>query len=109
MEVLAIIILAGAIWYWQDGMRSRELASMVSDANCKSQQVGFLDQSVVLHKVRLRRNPQGQMVIYREYDFEFTSDGSQRYKGRISLLGKKVQAFEMEPYRQDYPANELSH
>ncbi|MDH5180029.1 MAG: DUF3301 domain-containing protein [Gammaproteobacteria bacterium] len=109
MELLAIIFLAAGVWYWQDGMRSREIACLVSDANCKSRGVVFLDQSVVLHKVRLRRNEQGRMVIFREYGFEFASDGACRYKGRISLLGYKVREFEMEAYREAGGVEQLPH
>jgi hypothetical protein len=39
------------------------------------------------------------MKIYREYQFEFTSDGNVRYGGEIALLGKNIVYLVMEPYR----------
>lgn len=106
-ELIAILTLVGGVWYWFDSMRVREIACMVSDANCKSKNVHFLDQSVVLGKIRLRRNPQGHLVLLRRYNFEFTSDGAYRYKGNISMLGKQAVNFEMEPYREEYSDNNL--
>jgi len=37
--------------------------------------------------------------IYREYRFEFTSDGTCRYRGEIILMGRNVQHVTTEAYR----------
>ena len=102
IELLSIISLLSGIWYWLDGMRTKELATAAGARLCKAHDVYFLDETVVQTRVRLRRNPAGRIVIFREYRFEFTSDGAHRYRGKITFLGKHVTASEMEPYRQDY-------
>jgi len=37
--------------------------------------------------------------LCRLFFFEFSSDGAQRYQGRIVLLGKQVREIEMDAYR----------
>jgi len=74
---------------------------MAGARKCKAQDVFFLDETVVQNKVRVRRNSAGHLVLYREYRFEFSSDGAYRYRGKICLLGKQVVSIEMEAYRQD--------
>jgi len=101
-ELFGFIVMLSAVWYWLDGMRAKELANIGGARICKTQGVYFLDESVEQTRVRLRRNNAGHIVFYREYRFEFTSDGEYRYRGKICLLGKYVVSTEMEPYRQDY-------
>lgn len=100
-ELLALLALSAAVWYWFDGMRAREIALMTGARVCKAQGVYFLDESVALTRLRLRRNTAGQVVFYREYRFEFTSDGAHRYRGKLCLMGKQVVSTVMEPYRQN--------
>ena len=103
-ELLWILFLAAIIWFWLDSMRTNEIARSIGRQVCKQSEVLFLDDSVVMQKIRLRRNANGQVTIYREYQFEFTSDGSQRYKGKIALLGKQLSAVELDAHRipQEY-------
>lgn len=101
IELLGFIVLLSGVWYWLDGMRAKEIANAAGARSCKGHEVYFLDETVVLTRVRIRRNAAGRVALYREYRFEFTSDGAYRYHGKISLLGKRVVSTEMEPYRQD--------
>jgi hypothetical protein len=98
-ELLALVVFILAIWYWFEGMRAKELACRAGRQRCSDVGVIFLDDSVVLTKLRLRRDNQGRMNFYREYQFEFTSDGSRRYGGELTMLGKSIKTFDMEAYR----------
>lgn len=98
-ELIVILCFSTAIWYWLDGVRSKEIAISIGASACKNHDVYFLDQTVVLSKIRLRRNSAGHIVIYREYQFEFTSDGEHRYQGNISLLGKQAIKSDLGIYR----------
>jgi len=99
-ELLGFIVLISVVWYWLTSMNAKETASQTGARICQDHDVYFLDESVVLNKLRLRRNSAGHVVFYREYMFEFTSDGAHRYHGKVSMLGKQVIATEMEVYRQ---------
>ena len=103
-ELLWILSLAAVVWFWLDSMRTNELARNIGRHACEKSEVLFLDDTVVLQKIRMRRNTNGQMTLYREYQFEFTSDGSQRYKGKIALNGKRLIDVQLEAHRipQEY-------
>jgi hypothetical protein len=62
-------------------------------------QVSFLNDTVAWQKVRLKRNLQGRMALERSYFFEFASDGQQRYRGEVVMLGKRVQSIQLDPHR----------
>lgn len=98
-EFISVLILFGAIWYWLDGMRTKEIARQQGRHACNKAEVNFLDDTVAIKKVRLCRDGQGKLTIYREYQFEFASDGANRYRGEIIILGKKVKSIYLDPYR----------
>lgn len=99
MELLIIIFLIASLLYWLDGINSKEIATKQAKSACKKVLIEFLDDTVLIKKVRLRRNTQGQIAIYREYEFEFSSTGEFRYKGIVRLLGKHLLDVEMEPHQ----------
>jgi len=80
-------------------MQAVELARQKSRQRCRNLGLVLLDDSVALEKLRLARNNHGRIEIWREYQFEFTSDGDQRYNGEITLLGKSLINIVMEAYR----------
>jgi hypothetical protein len=89
------------LWYWWDTMQSKEVARTAGKQACHNAQVQFLDDTVALKKLRLRRGTNGRLQFQRLFVFEFTSDGSCRYQGRISLYGKYIHKVEMDAYRID--------
>ncbi len=93
------MILIASLFYWLDSIRAKEIATANAKQSCKKVLLEFLDDTVLIKKVRLRRNTHGQMSIYREYEFEFSSTGEFRYKGQVRLLGKYLIDIEMEPYQ----------
>ena len=99
MELGIIILLIASLFYWFDSIRAKENATQHAKNACKKVLIEFLDDTVLIKKVRLRRNTEGQMSIYREYEFEFSSTGEFRYKGQVRLLGKYLLDVEMEPYQ----------
>lgn len=98
-SILWLLLPALGIYYWWDSLRSREVASRVGRHACQQAAVQFLDETVRGRRLRLRRNSQGRLQLQRSYVFEFTSDGAQRYEGRIVLLGKRLQTVEMDIHR----------
>ena len=86
-------------WYWWNSVRCKEIARGAGAQACQRANVQFLDDSVVCTRIRLKRNSQGRVQLLRLYLFEFTSDGSQRYQGRISLLGQRILHIDMDAHR----------
>ena len=99
MEVVIIIVLVSFLYYWLDSIRAKEDATKHAKNACKKVLIEFLDDTVLIKKLRLRRNTKGQLSIYREYEFEFSSTGEFRYKGQVRLLGKLLIGVEMQPYQ----------
>lgn len=99
IEILTALIAVAAFFYWLDATDAKELARRGGRSACAREGVQFLDDTVVLAKVRLRRGGRGRLMIYREFHFEFTSDLSRRYRGEIILLGKQIESLVMDPYR----------
>lgn len=98
MELAIIILFIVSLYYWLDSIRAKENATQHAKDSCKKVLLEFLDDTVLIKKVRLRRNFQGHLSIYREYEFEFSSTGEFRYKGQVQLLGSHLLDVEMEPY-----------
>lgn len=94
---LALLLLG--VWYWWDTLRTKEAARLSGLHACQQAGVQFLDDTVQRKRLWLRRNQQGRLQLCRLYFFEFTSDGAQRYEGRIVVLGKQVQEVDMDAYR----------
>lgn len=100
-DLLVLVMMIAGIAYWLDAIRCKELAREAGKVACKRNELLFLDDTVVIVKVRLQRDIYGNMKLYREYKFEFTSDGENRYNGTISILGKLVQKVNMDAYHFD--------
>ncbi|MCC6207921.1 MAG: DUF3301 domain-containing protein [Gammaproteobacteria bacterium] len=103
-EWLILALFIGGGWYWYDAMRAKELAREAGRRRCGEVGVTFLDDTVSLTRWRLRRDEDGRVAIWREFQFEFSSDGSARYGGEITLQGGRIRRIEMEPYRAAEPA-----
>lgn len=98
-ELLLIAVLLFIIWYWWQTMQCKEIARQAGSQTCRKNDVQFLDDTVEFKKAWLRRNESGRLQWCRLFFFEFSSDGAQRYQGRIIMLGKRVQEVEMDAYR----------
>ena len=104
-EFIIILVLISAIFYWIDTIRTKEIACMHGKARCKDLGVTFLDETVEIKKVRLRRNTRGTIVFYREYRFEFSSDGVRRFDGSVVMLGKVLASLDMSAYPEQVTAD----
>jgi hypothetical protein len=98
-DILMLLGLFVGFLYWWSASRGRELARHAGRQACEVEHVQFLDDTVVLVRMHWRRDGQGRWAIYREYQFEFASDGGRRYGGEIVLLGRELQRVTLEPYR----------
>lgn len=100
METLLLVgVLVAITWHWWDTMQCKEIAKLAGQKACNDAQVQFLDDTVALKKIWLRRAESGRLQICRIFFFEFASDGTYRYQGRIVLTGKQVREVEMDAYR----------
>lgn len=81
MDVYLVIILLGVgVWFWLDGLRSREFASKRCKIFCTENGVQLLDQSIYVKKFFPARN-NGRLGLRRFYAFEFSINGEDRHHG----------------------------
>ncbi|MGD8785314.1 MAG: DUF3301 domain-containing protein [Thioalkalispiraceae bacterium] len=99
MEWILFPLLGLLLWLWWDGLAAKEVAHKESKRLCESAGVLFLDDSVALSRLRLCRQRNGRVGLYRRFGFEFSTDGEQRYTGYVDMLGEKILQTHMDPYR----------
>jgi hypothetical protein len=79
---LILLALAGlAINQWWRSRDAKAVALMYAAQRCQLLGLQLLDQSIV-----------------REYSFEFSSTGHERYRGRLTLNGHQLLGIELEPH-----------
>ncbi len=87
------------LWYWWNSISAYEVAYKQAKAACSRLELQFLDDTLDVIKLRLCRHPRGQMQLCRRYEFEFSSDGNNRYKGYVSLSGLHYENIDMDAYK----------
>ena len=98
-ELIILSIIGLLVLYWYDAMRAREMARHASLAACRDSNVDFLDDTVSLIKLRLKKDKYGRLTVYREYQFDFTSDGYTRYSGITRIYGKQLPDVDLGVFR----------
>lgn len=97
---LAIFLVLGTVAYlWWHGRGLKDSALRVVKRYCDEQQLQLLDEGLVLSKVRIARSEAGLFCLRRQYRFEFSSTGDERYYGTIDVLGKRIQSIKLDPHR----------
>lgn len=90
LEWVLFAVLGSLAWQWWDGLQKRELALQAAQRACAQAGVQFLDASVALRKLALRRDENLRARFYREYAFEYSASGEDRQPGRVYMLGARV-------------------
>ena len=97
LDIASFLGLAALLWYWLDAIRCKEIARAAGKHASQQAEAQFLDDTVELTKLRLRRDAQGRLVWYREYRFEFSRDGAYRIRGSLTMLGQRVVRLDLGP------------
>jgi hypothetical protein len=97
--ILALVLLG---WFWLDSLRARELATGISRAACQRRDLQFLDQTVALVRIGLRRTA-GGLRLRRVYRFDFSEEGVGRRSGYLILIG--IELVELSLGLPDRPAD----
>ncbi len=91
MPLLALIAFGLLALVWSETRAAAELASRYGREACASAGVQWLDQSVALTKIALRRAPDGRLRVLRHYRFDYSWQGDDRQHGGLALLGRELQ------------------
>ena len=97
LDLAVFLGFAALAWFWMDALRCKEIARAAGLRACQKAEAQFLDDTVEITRLRLRRDARGQLVLYREYRFEFTHTRDYRLRGEIEMLGRSVVRVALEP------------
>ncbi len=97
LMLLSLVVLV--CLYWLNAQRVKELVLGAVKSHCEKLGVQLLDESVVLKRIWFKRDPTGNMRLWRSFQFEFSSTGDERYRGRIEVLGRRIQDLSLDPHR----------
>ncbi len=100
--ITTLLLLVGAVWLWSDSLRARELTLNRCRDACNELCVQLLDETVALSRITLKRDARGRLLLHRWYRFEFSTDGTDRHPGAVSLTGQVI-----EFVRLEYPQGPL--
>ncbi|MEC7876283.1 MAG: DUF3301 domain-containing protein [Pseudomonadota bacterium] len=96
MNTIVFLVMLGiGIWFWQDSLRSREIAIFYARQYCLSMNYQILDETVAVKKLKPGRNLLGNFAFYRHYGFEFSLNGYDRYNGNVFLIGQKPTSIQL--------------
>ena len=94
--LIALAAVGVVMWYWSDSLRTREHALRICAEACREMNVQFLDQTVAVRKLSIGRDGGGHLRLRRDYGFEFSIDGVERYRGHAVLLGRFLEHLQMQ-------------
>jgi len=99
LENLIWLLIAGIllVYFWHSGRFTGRARALAIDY-CQQFGLQLLDHSVVIKGVWPERTEAGNLTLRRRYQFEFSSTGSQRYRGVLVLLGMNLKSIELETY-----------
>ncbi|MGH8307361.1 MAG: DUF3301 domain-containing protein [Gammaproteobacteria bacterium] len=94
--ILALVLIAAFAWFWNDSLQARERMTGACARICEDMHLQFLDETVALARLRLTRAANGGLAWRRLYVFEFSESGSDRWKGRALLTGRRVDSVQLD-------------
>lgn len=95
--ILFFLGLGGWIWWLDRGIK--QAAFNYAKQHCESHDVQLLDDNVRQTHIKIIRNNQGSLKIYRQFRFEFTTTGERRHQGHLEMVSGKVVSIELDAFQ----------
>lgn len=98
-SVIVLMIIGAVVAFWWKAKEAQERALRAARSYCENMGLQLLDQCVAESSWRLSRDENGRVCLLREYQFEFTSTGYERYTGEVIMRGQRLQQVMVTPHR----------
>lgn len=95
IDVVALAVFGLALNHWWRARDAKAYALVYAARRCQQLDLQLLDQSIVLRHIRLQRSSSGWLQWRREYGFEFSSTGHERYPGSLTMAGTRLLGIEL--------------
>ena len=99
LYLVLIMFVVVAFMVWWRTQEIKHYALKVARRHCDELSLQMLDESIALKRIRLRRSERGAFNLVREFVFEFSSTGDERYIGLVEVFGRKVERVTVQPHR----------
>lgn len=96
--IIAMALFVCAVIWWKLA-ETREHALEAAKHYCATVGVQFLDDSIMSNGIKFSRSQNDVVAIIRHFRFEFSTAGDIRYRGDISITGKRVLKIDLEPHK----------
>ena len=93
---IAVIIICLGTYIWYTFSKIKEKATIYCQTYCKKINVQFLDGSIVLINIGIKRASSGSLQFSRNYRFDFSINSYDRYHGYIHLLGSQIEGIQFD-------------
>ncbi|MEH6624977.1 MAG: DUF3301 domain-containing protein [Motiliproteus sp.] len=101
-DLLWLLLAYLFMLYWWSSKGAKEIALKATQKHCSEMDVQLLDQSIGLRGLWLKRDSSGRVRFWRSYTFDFSSNGEDRYQGRIILIGRRIESMQLDPHRIEH-------
>lgn len=98
-SILWLTLIFLAAYYWRGALLVKDRAYIAAQKRCDEMQVQLLDENVYLRRLWFKRDEKGQLSLWRAFYFEFTVSGSDRYLGRVIMIGSRITQVELDAHR----------
>jgi hypothetical protein len=88
--LILLIVFGIAALLWSDARAASELATRLGRDACARAGVQWLDQSMALSRLGVRRAGNGRLRLLRQYRFDYSTQGDDRHQGSLALLGREL-------------------
>ena len=95
--IIALAVFGAIALGWMNARAAAEVAAHYGRRACEESRVQWLDHTVMLERLSFRRAPDGWIRPLRRYRFDFSTDGLDRHRGQLELLGNELQWLNMPP------------
>ncbi|MBZ4200532.1 MAG: DUF3301 domain-containing protein [Methylotenera sp.] len=100
MELVLMLALVLAAWFWLDSLGKRERAILLGTELAARYSLQLLDETVACNKLWLSRNTRGHVQFLRRYEFDVSANGLDRLHCELELLGDRLHTWHIPPYQQ---------
>ena len=91
-----VLVLVSTLVYWYAAQQAKTFAVVYARREREKHSVQLLDQTVQQQKLSLSRNHMQQWRFWREYRFEYSIDGVNRYEGQLVILSHRLLRSQLE-------------
>lgn len=90
LEIVSFVVLGFLAWLWFDSLRARDAGIAAVRQACAAEDLQLLDETVSIVGLKMDRNEDGQLVLRRTYEFEYSDTGDNRRRGSVVMRAHEV-------------------